>query len=38
MLGVSLTKDLIEREKAAVKAYQDIQRAKKAKEKGSVNE
>ena len=33
MLGVSLTKEQIEREKAAVKAYQDIQRAKKAKRK-----
>ena len=33
MLGVSLTKEQIDREKAAVKAYQDIQRAKKAKRK-----
>jgi len=33
MLGVSLTKEQIDREKAAVKAYQDIQRAKKAKKK-----
>ena len=32
-LGVSLTKEQIDREKAAVKAYQDIQRAKKAKRK-----
>lgn len=31
MLGVSLTKEQIDREKAAVKAYQDIQKAKKAK-------
>lgn len=33
LLGVSLTKEQIDREKAAVKAYQDIQRAKKAKSK-----
>jgi hypothetical protein len=33
MLRVSLTKEQIDREKAAVKAYQDIQRAKKAKRK-----
>ena len=33
MLGVTLTKEQIDREKAAVKAYQDIQRAKKAKRK-----
>lgn len=33
MLGVSLTKEHIDREKAAVKAYQDIQRAKKTKRK-----
>ena len=33
MLGVSLTKEQIDREKAAVKAYQDMQRAKKAKRK-----
>ena len=33
MLGVSLTKEQIDREKVAVKAYQDIQRAKKAKRK-----
>lgn len=33
MLGVSLTKEQIDREKAAVKAYQDIQRAKKTKRK-----
>ena len=31
LLGVSLTQEQIDREKAAVKAYQDIQRAKKAK-------
>ena len=31
MLGVSLTKEQIDREKAAVRAYQDIQRAKKVK-------
>lgn len=31
MLGVSLTKEQIDREKAAVKAYQELQRAKKAK-------
>lgn len=35
MLGVSLTKEQIEREKAAVRAYQNIQRAKKAKRKKS---
>ena len=33
LLGVSLTKEQIDREKAAVKAYQEIQRAKKAKTK-----
>ena len=33
MLGVSLTKEQIDREKAAVKGYQDIQRDKKAKRK-----
>lgn len=33
MLGVSLTKEQIDREKAAVKAYQDIQKTKKAKRK-----
>lgn len=33
LLGVSLTKEQTDREKAAVKAYQDIQRAKKAKRK-----
>ena len=33
LLGVSLTKEQIDREKAAVKAYQDIQKAKKAKRK-----
>ncbi len=33
LLGVSLTKEQIDREKAAVKAYQDIQRDKKAKRK-----
>ena len=33
LLGVSLTKEQIDREKAAVKAYQEIQRAKKAKRK-----
>ena len=33
MLGVSLTKEQIDREKAAVKAYQELQRAKKAKRK-----
>jgi len=32
-LGISLTKEQIDREKAAVKAYQDIQRDKKAKRK-----
>ena len=31
LLGVSLTQEQIDREKAAVKAYQDIQSAKKAK-------
>jgi hypothetical protein len=35
MLGVSLTKEQIEREKAAVRAYQNIQRTKKAKRKKS---
>lgn len=33
LLGVFLTQEQIDREKAAVKAYQDIQRAKKAKRK-----
>ncbi len=33
LLGVSLTKEQIDREKAAVKAYQELQRAKKAKKK-----
>ena len=33
LLGVSLTKEQIDREKAAVKAYQEIQRAQKAKRK-----
>jgi len=33
MLGVSLTKEQIDREKAAVKAYQELQKAKKAKRK-----
>ena len=33
MLGISLTKEQIDREKAVVKAYQDIQRAKKVKRK-----
>ena len=33
LLGVSLTKEQIDREKAAVKAYQELQRAKKAKRK-----
>lgn len=33
MLGVSLTKEQIEREKAAVRAYQNIQRTKKVKRK-----
>jgi len=33
LLGVSLTQEQIDREKAAVKAYQDIQKAKKAKRK-----
>jgi hypothetical protein len=37
MLGVSLTKDQIDREKAAVKAYQKLQKAEKAKKKGFVN-
>ena len=35
MLGVSLTKEQIAREKAAVRACQNIQRAKKAKRKKS---
>lgn len=35
LLGVSLTKEQINREKAAVKAYQEIQRVKKAKRKGT---
>ena len=33
LLGVSLTKEQIDREKAAVRAYQEAQRAKKAKRK-----
>lgn len=33
LLGVSLTKEQIDREKAAVKAYQEAQRVKKAKRK-----
>lgn len=33
LLGVSLTKEQIDREKAAVRAYQEVQRAKKAKRK-----
>ena len=33
MLGVALTKEQIDREKAAVKAYQELQKAKKAKKK-----
>ncbi len=33
LLGVSLPKEQIDREKAAVKAYQELQRAKKAKRK-----
>lgn len=33
LLGVSLIKEQIDREKAAVKAYQKLQRAKKAKRK-----
>ena len=33
LLGVSLTKEQIDREKAAVKAYQELQKAKKAKRK-----
>lgn len=33
LLGVSLTKEQIDREKAAVKAYQELQMAKKAKRK-----
>ncbi len=33
MLGISLTKEQIEREQAAVKVHQDIQKAKKAKRK-----
>ncbi|MEY8519012.1 hypothetical protein AALC25_19385 [Lachnospiraceae bacterium 29-84] len=33
LLGVSLTKEQIDREKAAVKAYQKLQMAKKAKRK-----
>lgn len=35
MLGVSLTEEQIEREKAAIRTYQNIQRAKKAKRKKS---
>jgi hypothetical protein len=33
LLGVSLMKEQMDREKAAVKAYQELQRAKKAKKK-----
>lgn len=33
LLGVSLAKEQIDREKAAVKAYQEIQKAKRAKRK-----
>ena len=33
LLGISLTKEQIDREKAAVKAYQELQKAKKAKRK-----
>ena len=33
LLGISLTQEQIDREKAAVEAYQDIQRAKKVKRK-----
>lgn len=33
MVGISLTKEQIDREKAAVKAYQELQRAKKIKKK-----
>ena len=33
LLGVSLAKEQIDREKAAVKGYQEIQRAKRAKRK-----
>lgn len=33
LLGVPLTKEQIDRERAAVKAYQELQRAKKAKRK-----
>ena len=33
LLGVSLTNEQIDREKAAVKAYQELQRVKKAKRK-----
>lgn len=33
LLGISLTTEQIDREKAAVKAYQELQRAKKAKRK-----
>lgn len=35
MLGVSLTEEQIERENAAIRTYQNIQRAKKAKRKKS---
>lgn len=35
MLGVSLTEEQIEREKAAIRTYQNIQRTKKAKRKKS---
>jgi len=33
LLGISLTKEQIDREKATVKAYQELQKAKKAKKK-----
>ena len=33
LLGISLTKEQIDREKAVVKAYQELQRAKKIKKK-----
>ncbi|MEY8496225.1 hypothetical protein AALC16_24990 [Lachnospiraceae bacterium 29-91] len=33
LLGISLTKEQIDREKAVVKAYQEMQKAKKAKRK-----
>lgn len=37
MLGISLTKEQIDREKAAVKAYHKLQRAKKTKGRRLVN-